>query len=117
MTAVKAVDAQSGVPENWLCLGLASYWKGELALSQHSYIKAVMIEDRCVEAWVGLGSLYLKSGNLELAKKMFSEALSKYLFTYLPARTGQALIGETVRPDEEMDLCRQYITTRISRCS
>ena len=29
-TAVKAVEAQSGVPENWLTLGLASYWKGKI---------------------------------------------------------------------------------------
>ncbi|KAK2703360.1 tetratricopeptide repeat protein 37-like isoform X2 [Artemia franciscana] len=103
MTAVKAVEAQSGVPENWLSLGLTSYWKGDFALSQHSYIKALVIEDRCVEAWIGLGSLYLKSGNLLLANKMFSEAQSKDA-TYSPAWTGQALIAETVRPGEAMDL-------------
>uniref|UniRef100_A0A4W4G0A7 Tetratricopeptide repeat domain 37 n=1 Tax=Electrophorus electricus TaxID=8005 RepID=A0A4W4G0A7_ELEEL len=109
----KAVMLDSGSHTHWNVLGVVAMAKGveNFALAQHSFIKSVKVEPNNAVAWTNLGTLYLTKGNIELAHEAFKIAQSLEPL-YVNCWIGQALIAETVRSYDTMDLFRH--TTELS---
>ncbi|KAF8728036.1 hypothetical protein HU200_018610 [Digitaria exilis] len=57
----------------WVTLGSMS---SDLALKQHSFIRALNLDMSMSEAWAYLGKIYRQSGNKQLAKEAFDRARS-----------------------------------------
>ena len=98
-TLRKAVQLESGNPEFWCTLGVASMSRNARA-SQHCFIKAVSLAPTATTVWIGLGVLYLTYQDFELAQKCFSRAQS--LGPSTPnAWTGQALVFDGLQDGEK----------------
>ncbi|KFB44720.1 AGAP003279-PA-like protein [Anopheles sinensis] len=107
--AKHSVKLDSSRWQNWNLLGVISATKevNNLALAQHCFVEAVMIDRKtAAAAWSNLGVLYLANDQIGLANKAFSRAQECDL-TFINAWIGQAMIAESVgMADEAMDLFR-----------
>ncbi|XP_028919257.1 tetratricopeptide repeat protein 37 [Ornithorhynchus anatinus] len=109
----KAVRLNSKNHLHWNALGVVACCTGigNYALAQHCFIKSIQVEQINVVAWTNLGVLYLANGNIEQAHEAFKVAQSLDP-SYLMCWIGQALIAETVKSYDTMDLFRH--TTELS---
>lgn len=92
--------------KSWNLLGVICATKeiNNLALAQHSFIKAITIDKKSAVSWTNLGVLYLIKGDIQLANKAFGRAQQSDT-GYIHAWTGQACIAETIaQHDEALDL-------------
>lgn len=94
--------------QNWNLLGVISATKeiDEPALTQHSFIKAIMLDKKTYTSWSNLGVFYLMQGDIKLANKAFSRAQQSGT-NFMNAWIGQGIIAEMIGDkDEAMDLFR-----------
>lgn len=98
--------------KSWNLLGVICATKqiNNLALAQHSFIKALTIDKKSAVSWTNLGCLYLVKGDIQLANKAFGRAQQSDT-GFINAWTGQACIAETIaQHDEAMDLFKHCTT-------
>lgn len=75
----------------------------DLPLAQHAFIRALKIDRKIAIVWTNLGVLYLRQGQLKMAKAAFEQAQQSQP-SYAQAWSGQAQIAEIIDPDQAIDL-------------
>lgn len=111
------VKLAPGKWQNWNMLGLfaASKEVNDLALSQHSFIKAITLDKKTFTSWSNLGFFYLSQGDIKLANKAFGRAQQSDT-NFINAWIGQGIVAELIGDrDEAMDLFRHTIQLGFHR--
>ncbi|KAJ9148613.1 Tetratricopeptide [Pleurostoma richardsiae] len=94
-TAVKcfkrAIELEAGNSEFWNALGVVT---SEInpAVSQHSFVRSLYVNERGVHVWTNLGTLALLQNDLQLANEAFTRAQSTDP-DYAHAWLGQAFVA------------------------
>nr|XP_022913012.1 tetratricopeptide repeat protein 37 [Onthophagus taurus] len=92
---------------HWNLMGVLAFFKEpkSYSLSQHSFIKATILDKNCAVAWCNLSTLYLHLNEIKLANDAFSQA-QRCDPNYINSWIGQALIAEFLGHEDCMDLFR-----------
>ncbi|KAK2610401.1 hypothetical protein N8I77_003833 [Diaporthe amygdali] len=87
----RAIELEAGNAEFWNALGVITS-QINAAVSQHSFVRSLYLNERNVQAWTNLGTLGLLQNDLELANEAFTRAQSTdpdYAYAWL----GQGLVA------------------------
>lgn len=87
----RAIELEAGNPEFWNALGVVTS-QINAAVSQHSFVRSLYLNERNVQAWTNLGTLGLLQNDLELANEAFTRAQSTDP-DYAHAWLGQGLVA------------------------
>jgi superkiller protein 3 len=71
----KAIEIEAGNADFWNALGVVTT-KLNPQVAQHCFIRSLHLNERSVQTWTNLGTLYLLHNDVELAHKAFSRAQS-----------------------------------------
>lgn len=87
----RAIELEAGNSEFWNALGVVT---SEInpAVSQHSFVRSLYLNERSVQAWTNLGTLALIQNDFQLANEAFTRAQSTDP-DYAHAWLGQGLVA------------------------
>ncbi|XP_028161897.1 tetratricopeptide repeat protein 37 [Ostrinia furnacalis] len=105
--AISCVKEKPTQWRNWNLLGKICLFIKKYETAQHCFIKALIVTRKwsVAKIWCNLGTLYLKLNLYKIANYCFWRGQST-LPSYPQSWIGQALIAETIREEEAMDLFR-----------
>ncbi|KAI3402018.1 hypothetical protein diail_3992 [Diaporthe ilicicola] len=87
----RAIELEAGNAEFWNALGVVTS-QINVAVSQHSFVRSLYLNERNAQAWTNLGTLGLLQNDLELANEAFTRAQSTDP-DYAHAWLGQGLVA------------------------
>jgi superkiller protein 3 len=87
----RAIELEAGNSEFWNALGVVTTQLNP-KVAQHSFVRALHLNERDVKAWTNLGTLYLLQNDHELAHKAFTRAQSTDP-DYAHAWVGEGLVA------------------------
>ena len=87
----RAIELEAGNADFWNALGVATTQLNP-KVAQHSFVRALHLNERNVKAWTNSGVLYISQGDVELAHKAFTRAQSTDP-DYAHAWVGEGLVA------------------------
>lgn len=87
----RAIELEAGNADFWNSLGVVTS-EVNPAVSQHSFVRSIFLDERSAHAWTNLGTLALLQTDLKLANEAFARAQSTDP-DYAQAWLGQGLVA------------------------
>ena len=87
----RAIELEAGNADFWNSLGVVTTNMSP-KVAQHAFVRSVYLNDRNVQAWTNLGTLYLIHSDIQLANEAFTRAQSTDP-DYSPAWVGQGFLA------------------------